>query len=130
MFEPLQESSGVVEVLPRPRAKERARPKPLAEGALQGLAGRFIDVIGESTEADPAGLLVQFLTVFGNAIGRTAYFIVEEVSTRTIRRMVDRREIQPGVKLGSRKVWFSEMVLTFLVDRAQKESQQSRRLEK
>ena len=52
-------------------------PSPLASDAFYGLAGAIVKVIDPYTEADPAALLVQFLTAFGNVIGRGAYFPIE-----------------------------------------------------
>ena len=49
------------------------------------------------------------------------------VSTRTVRRMVDRCEIPAGVKLGARKVWFSDRVLGFLMARAEREAEVAER---
>jgi hypothetical protein len=45
--------------------------------ALQGLAGRYVRKIAPHTEADPAGILVQFLVMVGNLIGRGPHFKVE-----------------------------------------------------
>ena len=52
-------------------------PRPLAEEALYGLSGQFIEIVGPHTEADPAALLFQFLVSFGNVIGRNPYFHIE-----------------------------------------------------
>lgn len=41
----------------------------LPEEALYGLAGRVTRALAQTTEADPAVLLVDFLTMFGNAAG-------------------------------------------------------------
>jgi hypothetical protein len=49
----------------------------LAPEARHGLAGRFVAAIEPHTEADPVALLIQFMTLFGNVIGRTAHFSVE-----------------------------------------------------
>jgi len=49
------------------------------------------------------------------------------VTTRTIRRMIDRRQLPPGVKLGVWKVWFSERVLAHLSARAEKAERQNPR---
>lgn len=46
-------------------------------GMFYGLAGKFVKKIEPHTEADPVALLVQFLVMFGNAIGRNAYYQVE-----------------------------------------------------
>ena len=51
-------------------------PEPLAEKAFYGLAGDIVRAIEPKSEADPAGLLGQFLGGFGNLIGRNAYFAV------------------------------------------------------
>ena len=45
--------------------------------AFHGLAGEIVRAIEPDTEADPAALLVQILTMFGVAIGRTAHVRVE-----------------------------------------------------
>lgn len=50
-----------------------AWPEVLAEDAYCGLAGGIVRAIGPITEADEAGLLIQLLVSFGNAIGREAY---------------------------------------------------------
>jgi Protein of unknown function (DUF3987) len=52
-------------------------PAPLASQAFQGIAGTIVRAIEPHTEADPAALLIQFLTGFGNLIGRGAYTTVE-----------------------------------------------------
>lgn len=58
--------------------KPRAHwPAPLSDEAYYGLAGDIVKAIEPHTEADPAALLFQFLTEFGNLIGRKAYFKVE-----------------------------------------------------
>ena len=49
----------------------------LPADALHGLAGDFVKTIEPNTEADNAALLIQFLTAFGNAAGRTVHFIAE-----------------------------------------------------
>lgn len=53
-----------------------AWPK-LDERALHGIAGRYVRLLDPNTEADPTGILVQFLVMFGNVIGRGAHFKVE-----------------------------------------------------
>lgn len=49
----------------------------LQSEAFHGLAGEIVEAIEPHSEADPAGLLAQLLLVFGNIIGRNAYFAVE-----------------------------------------------------
>lgn len=44
---------------------------------LHGLAGDFVRMIEPHSEADPMALLTQFLTAYGNVIGRCAYQEVE-----------------------------------------------------
>ena len=48
------------------------------------------------------------------------------VTPRTVRRMVTRYEIPPGVKLGNRKVWIADDVLAYLRQRAQRVAEDSR----
>jgi len=45
--------------------------------AFEGLAGELVAMILPHSEADPFALLLQFLTAFGNAIGRCAYQVAE-----------------------------------------------------
>jgi hypothetical protein len=52
-------------------------PDPPAPEAFFGLAGRIVRTIEPASEAHPAALLVQTLVAFGNALGRSAHFIVE-----------------------------------------------------
>jgi Primase C terminal 2 (PriCT-2)/RepB DNA-primase N-terminal domain len=48
------------------------------EAAYQGLAGEIVEVIEPHSEADPVALLIQFLTVAGNLMGRSAYYRIED----------------------------------------------------
>ncbi len=52
-------------------------PDPPDEAAYHGLVGDIVRVIEPHSEADPIALLLQFLTAFGNVIGRTSHFVVE-----------------------------------------------------
>ncbi len=62
----------------QPRGPEVQKwPAPIADEAFYGLAGEVVRAIEPHTEADAVALLVQFLTAFGNAIGRCAYYLVE-----------------------------------------------------
>jgi hypothetical protein len=54
-------------------------PLPIADPAFIGLAGEFVQMVEPESEADAAGLLVQFLVAFGNMVGRKAYFTVGAV---------------------------------------------------
>lgn len=66
-------------------AKHEAEPRgpvvspwpELAPEAMHGLAGDYVRMIEPHTESDPVAVLVQFLVLFGNVIGRTAHFRVE-----------------------------------------------------
>lgn len=67
--------------------QNNARRSPLAPpesswpvldaAAFHGLAGRVVRKIEPHSEADPAGILLQFLVLFGNMIGRGPHFAVE-----------------------------------------------------
>jgi len=55
-----------------------AKPWPQCHpAAFHGIAGQIVRTIAPHTESDPVGLLVQFLVMAGNAIGRTGHFPVE-----------------------------------------------------
>lgn len=59
---------------------EPAWPEPMDVAALHGIAGEVVRMIEPDTEADPAAILVQFLTAFGALVGRSSggpYFRVE-----------------------------------------------------
>jgi hypothetical protein len=61
-----------------PQLAPAAEPWPELNGAaLYGLAGEFVGLVDSYSEADPAALLVQFLTLFGNAVGRGPFFIAD-----------------------------------------------------
>jgi hypothetical protein len=53
-----------------------AWPK-LVQAAYHGLAGEVVARLLPNTESDPAALLLQYLTSFGNAVGRQPYYLVE-----------------------------------------------------
>jgi hypothetical protein len=50
----------------------------LSEGALYGLAGDIVRKLKPETEADPAALLAGVLSRFGNVVGPTAFYQVED----------------------------------------------------
>lgn len=52
---------------------------PAAE-AYHGLAGEIVRTIEPQTEADPVGMLVQLLVMYGNVIGRSAHWRVENAA--------------------------------------------------
>jgi hypothetical protein len=56
----------------------QAPPWPtLDETAYYGLAGKIVRIIAPHTEGDPVAILVQFLIMFSNALGRYPYYVVE-----------------------------------------------------
>jgi hypothetical protein len=59
-----------------PTAAINGWPK-LKPAALCGLAGDVVRIIAPHTEADDVAVLAQFLTAFGNAVGRHAHFVAE-----------------------------------------------------
>jgi len=63
--------SGGAQVEPNPW------PDPLGESAFYGLAGDIVRAIDPHTESDPAAILLQTLVGFGNAVGRSAYYIAD-----------------------------------------------------
>jgi hypothetical protein len=56
---------------------ERRWPTPPAAEAFYGLAGEIVGAIEPHSEADPAALLLQLLTAFGNSAGRGAHMLAE-----------------------------------------------------
>lgn len=77
-------SKGVAEAesdLPRSGSGAEALPPGFPESpdaaAYAGLAGEFVAMVGPHTEADPVALLVQFLTMVGNVVGRRPHWRVE-----------------------------------------------------
>jgi hypothetical protein len=48
-------------------------PKPMKADAFYGLTGRFVEMVGPHTEADPNFLLLMFLAYCGNIIDRKCY---------------------------------------------------------
>ena len=62
-------------------SNQEARPEAnwpeLTPDAMHGLAGEVVRAIEPHTESDPVALLVQFITYFGNALGRYSYYVVE-----------------------------------------------------
>jgi hypothetical protein len=58
---------------PAPQTAHEPWPE-LAPAAYYGLAGRIVETISPHSEADPAALLLQFLVMAGNAIGRVLHY--------------------------------------------------------
>ena len=65
------------ELVQTPSATQRW-PEPVAEEALYGLAGDIVRAIQPNTEADPAAILLNFLTYYGNVVGRDPHAVAEE----------------------------------------------------
>ncbi len=59
------------------RVLEHKHPAPLAGAAFHGVGGDFVRIVEPHTEADSAGLLVQFLTAVGSLIGAGPHFVAE-----------------------------------------------------
>ena len=49
----------------------------LDDAAYHGLAGDFVKALEPHTEADPVGILIQFLAMFGSMVGNAPYYLVE-----------------------------------------------------
>ena len=66
---------------PQPEPPQQAESEAWPEmdrAAYYGLAGDFVRTLEPHTEADPAGLLIQFLIAFGNIVGSSPFYKVEE----------------------------------------------------
>src|SRR5262249_20688198 len=59
-----------------PSSTEQEWPT-MGEDGYHGLAGDVVHTLEPHTEADPVAILLQFLTLAGNVMGRTAYYQVE-----------------------------------------------------
>ena len=62
---------------PERRTTEPPWPAPLQPAAYHGPLGHVVTAIAPQTEADPAAILAQVLTMFGSVIGRGPHFRVE-----------------------------------------------------
>jgi hypothetical protein len=51
-------------------------PEPASDQAFHGLAGHAVRALEPHTEADPIALLIHIIVMFGNVIGRGAFFCV------------------------------------------------------
>jgi hypothetical protein len=67
---PTETGSGPAEPKPTPKGDDWPVLDPMA---LHGLAGEYVRTVAPHTEAPAIGLLMHFLTFFGNAVGRTAW---------------------------------------------------------
>ena len=59
-----------------PDAKDGPWPT-MDEAAYYGLVGEVVRIIEPHTESDPVGILLGFLTTFGNIVGNNSYYQVE-----------------------------------------------------
>ena len=59
------------------RSEPEGWPEPLGFAAFHGLARKVVEKLLPHSEADPAALLVHFLVVFGNVVGRGPHAQVE-----------------------------------------------------
>jgi hypothetical protein len=63
--------------IPAFQSDESDVPKSVSQEALIGFVGELIRVLMPHTEADPMAVLIQFLVLFGNLIGRGPFYLVE-----------------------------------------------------
>jgi hypothetical protein len=59
------------------KANKISWPEPLKAEAFYGPIGELVRLIEPHTESDPAAILFQSLSSFGNVVGRDAFFAVE-----------------------------------------------------
>lgn len=74
--EPRDDEKDAEPVFPLPA--EEVWPEPAGAEAFFGVAGELVRLIDSETEADRHAVLVQFLTAFGNCVGRSAYWRIED----------------------------------------------------
>lgn len=75
----------------------------IAPAALHGLAGDVVRAIEPETESDPIAILIQYLSFFGNAVGRGPFYQVEGDKHHTILDAVlvgDTSKGRKGTSLG------------------------------
>ena len=105
-------------------AAAQSDPWPvLEEHAFHGLAGEVVARILPNTESDAAALLLQYLTSFGNAIGRRSYYQIEQTKhytnlfavlvgqTSTSRKGTSARRIRAIFEIADRE-WARNRVLS------------------
>jgi len=92
-------------------------PQPLSKEAFHGLTGDIVRAIEPHTEADPAALMIQFLTTFGNVAGRKAHFMVEATPHHTNLFAVlvgDTAKSRKGTSWGHIKRLFEEVASSWV----------------
>ncbi len=75
-------STAIESTVTVPSSPTAAWPKPLDNDAYHGVAGDVVRTVEPFTEADPAAVLVHFLIMAGNAIGRGPFCRVGAVEHR------------------------------------------------
>lgn len=60
------------------KKNQQPYPNPIGDAAYYGVAGEFVRLVADHTEADPNVLLMLFLTYAGNMMGRHAYLSAAE----------------------------------------------------
>jgi hypothetical protein len=81
-IQPEQVRTQAQTIHPAPALAECSLRPTLSDRALFGLAGGIVKKMMPETESHPAALLVEILAQFGNVIGRTAFYKVEETEHR------------------------------------------------
>jgi hypothetical protein len=61
-----------------PEKKVVSLSPKIQDKAFYGIAGRIVNKLRPNTEAHPMGLLLEFLASFGNIIGSTAFYQIED----------------------------------------------------
>jgi hypothetical protein len=73
----MTEQQSKPESLPNPTPPPAGWPTPMKPEAMHGISGEIVKVVRPHTESDPAGLVLQNLTAFGNVVGNDPHFVVE-----------------------------------------------------
>jgi hypothetical protein len=107
----------------QPEAKRKSSTSwpTLPDEALYGLAGNVVEAIEPHSEADPAAILIQFLTCVGNVLDRVYYYQIESDRHHANLFTVlvgDSAKARKGTSLGRVKsvikdadeVWFSDRI--------------------
>jgi hypothetical protein len=66
----------------QPQPKDPAWPTMRPE-AYHGIAGQLVAAIEPHSESDPVATLIQFLTCFGNSVGKTKFYLAEATPHHT-----------------------------------------------
>lgn len=102
-----------------------------------GIRSACGNTAADATQSDAAGGAVSpaALALDGLAKAQPGTLLNERamasclaVSTRTLRRMVQRGQLPKGIKLGGRRMWMTEKVMEFLTDQSNELAREARRL--